>query len=640
MATLSLLRENLAEKTQAIDDAEARLRATPADATSWLRRRLAGEEFVLFCGAGISIPPPASAPSFVELRNSVVLALVDLLEERRLIDRGHRTAMEAAVEELADRADLDVPPEHVFGLARNALGFDVVSRLLARCLDHGEANENHQAIRRLIGATGPRLTAVITPNFDLYIERALERIAVRRTVADTVEAGDGFPLYKPHGSLDCPDSIAITIDRVARPLRGTARRTFEELTAGRTVIVIGYSGFDYDLFPLLVHAGRAWDATVVWLLYDDASMNGQAAGIQLALEARCTILNCRRRPVLPVLAGLGGRPNTRKREDLRSAFANILSAEPDDALASALIGLVTPSGTPDSAGVVRRLCAELLRMAESHEIEDDANLLQRLGQVVAWSDDDLPRQRRAAQLAVECAVRLGREPAVRAFQRVEKGEEESESAESRLRRVERDLREFPFAFDNDPVPELGERSIRTDLRISQAALLMDVKRESEAERLARQILNDTTFPESGVSEDAWIASDGHLRWKLHSILGSTAAHRGDTDEAQAQFCEALDVLWQELELWELDSALHHVAYEAAGRDRECVEAAMDLSVRIARFGRDPYSELYALEWKLDYAVGTPADVERAEELLGDVKLNVEDQRRHMATLQRLRKRVR
>ena len=636
MPTLTLLRDNLAIKAKALEEAEARLRDEPPDAAAWLQARLADQEFVLFCGAGISIPPPSSAPAFVSLTNSLLLALVDLLVERSLLHDAHRMAVEMAVEELGSRADLEVPPEVVFEYVRDAMGFDVVSRLLAVCLGRGEPNENHVAIRRLIGTTGSRLTGIITPNFDLYIERALKGIALRRTVVDSVGVRNGFPLCKPHGSLDRPDSIAITIDRISRPLKGAARQIFEELIAGSTVVIIGYSGWDYDLFPLLVHAGREWDTEVVWLLYDDTSMNERTAKIKLALGDRCTIVNGRRRALLPVLAGVDGRRSGPHHEELRQAFASVLRAETDDALIAAVIPTLTPAGVPESAGVVQRLYAELLRIAESNEIEDDAKLLKLLGLVVEWSEDDPPTRLRAAQLAVECASRLGRELAVLEFQRVVEGEEERDDPEAHLRRVEHKLRTFPFACEDDPEPALCERSIRTALRIDQAALLADLKRESEAEALAQQILNDTTFPGTGVSKDAFIVSDGYQRWRLHRLLGKLAAQRRDIEEVQVHFCEALDILWQELELWELGSALQYVASAVRRWDRKCVEAAMDLRVRIDRYSQDPNSELNALIWKLHYGVGTHADVKRAEDLLKDLRIDADDHKRYVRKLQRLR----
>jgi hypothetical protein len=182
---------------------------------------------------------------------------------------------------------------------------------------------------------------------------------------------------------------------------------------------------------------------------------------------------------------------------------------------------------------------------------------------------------------------------VRSFRRLSAGDDEGDSVEDELRRVEHDLRDFPFAVDSDPNPALARRSIMTDLRIRKADLLLHAGRGAEAEALATRILSDTRFPSSGVSEDAWIVTDGVAPWKLHTILAIAAAERGDDDTAEADFCEALDLLWRELEFWDLDEALRWVAHASRRRSRECRAAALEFAGRLARFPREPCSKLQA-----------------------------------------------
>src|SRR5579863_1744140 len=108
------LRSNLAQKADAIRRAEHRLEDAPAGGVAWLRNRLANQEFVLFCGAGISVSPPSSAPAFLELRTSVMLALTDLLVQRDMMLPDDRMAVETTLGRLDRRADLSLPPELVF----------------------------------------------------------------------------------------------------------------------------------------------------------------------------------------------------------------------------------------------------------------------------------------------------------------------------------------------------------------------------------------------------------------------------------------------------------------------------------------------------------------------------------------------
>jgi len=84
------LRDNLAEKLDAVSIAQEELRQGQAvDAVGWIRSEVLGREFVLFCGAGISIPGDSSAPSFIQLRDNLVLAITRQLCQRRVIRSRH-----------------------------------------------------------------------------------------------------------------------------------------------------------------------------------------------------------------------------------------------------------------------------------------------------------------------------------------------------------------------------------------------------------------------------------------------------------------------------------------------------------------------------------------------------------------------
>jgi len=625
MQPFSLLLENLNRKARALGEADARLKRSPTDPIAWLDACFERRDFTIFCGAGISAPAPASAPTFIALRNAVVLALADLLLARGRIEDAHREAVGTAVQDLQGRVDLSVPPEFVFGEIEDTMGMPLISRLLNACLDGGLPNENHLALVELARRRKARFKGIITPNFDLYLEKAFAEIPLRRTVIDVADTESGFDLSKPHGSLDRPGSLAITISTVAKPLRGNARRSFEDLTKGRTVVVIGYSGWDYDLFPLLVHAGHHWGSDIVWVAYNEASINERVAMMQLALGDRCTILNSREKPLLPPLAGMAPRDagHAPGGPDLVETFTRELGGQTDDVLASALVALVTPFGTPEQTGVVARACDELLHIAEQGGITDDELLLERLSKVAAYGS--LPARKRAAELAVACGNRLGRKLVVAAYQKMLDGSDdgnEARSARSRLRKVERDLEEFPFAFTGETHPDLAERSVRLSLRIERARLLMTLGRDKEAEDLVHQILNDTRFAESGVSEEAYIVDDGRARYELDELLGGIAADRRDTDAAEKHFCDALDGLWNELALWELHEALARIAGFARG-NRDCVAAAMRLSVDLARFTRNVYEEYHALVWQDHYRVSSPADKERLQQLGRDYRMDSE-----------------
>jgi hypothetical protein len=161
---------------------------------------------------------------------------------------------------------------------------------------------------------------------------------------------------------------------------------------------------------------------------------------------------------------------------------------------------------------------------------------------------------------------------------------------------------------------------------------MDVGRVAEAEALASRILDDTVFPESGVSEEAWTVDDGRSRWRLHAILGDAAWRRRDVAAADAAFVEALDVLWRELDFWNLGTLLTNIAKRVHTRNRGCAGGAMDLCARLSRYSGDDYGEVHSLEWKLHFGLGSVADRRRARELLDRMHLDPADLARHRSLL--------
>src|SRR5262249_52647383 len=134
------------------------------------------------------------------------------------------------------------------------------------------------------------------------VEEALAGEPPHRIVGTRDAGGTGLRLYKPHGSVDSPEDIQISVFDMAGPLAGRAREIFETIVKNRPVVVFGYSGQDRDLFPVLLHAAQEWGAEIVWLLFDRGSRNEAVAGLQVSLGERCTVLDAARRPVLAELA--------------------------------------------------------------------------------------------------------------------------------------------------------------------------------------------------------------------------------------------------------------------------------------------------------------------------------------------------
>lgn len=196
---------------------------------------------VLIAGAGLSLWHPSSLPTWDEFTR----ALLDEAKARGLSELdGHSDAARAlatlTIGDVGSKALSNMLVEMLVGTTY----FDVVA-----ALDSNQTNEAHRAVARL-ARTG-RLAAVVTTNFDTLIERALgeEGLVVDRydcTYDYRRNPGDGFPVFKVHGSATGGD---FRIDTVAQKLRGLPPYVRAKLTpifSKHPVVVLGYSGGDLE----------------------------------------------------------------------------------------------------------------------------------------------------------------------------------------------------------------------------------------------------------------------------------------------------------------------------------------------------------------------------------------------------------
>ena len=211
----------------------------------------------LWVGAGISKDPPASLPLGKELKFYILEKLCDhpelqqLYEERLREGRdiGNRIRdypLEAFVERIADNED------------------HIISKI-AELFRGGDPNKNHFLIAKLMEKGFIR--TVITTNFDLLIEKALEGVGwlevtdfyVYRT-EDQIERSafhqDVPSIFKIHGSVDNEESMRITLRDVARRTLSEKRASLLEhfmSSSDGDVLVLGYGAGDFfDIDPALL----------------------------------------------------------------------------------------------------------------------------------------------------------------------------------------------------------------------------------------------------------------------------------------------------------------------------------------------------------------------------------------------------
>ena len=154
---------------------------------------------VVFAGAGVSVAPPASCPSWNDLKREILGGLMDKLE-------AEKTTPPEVPKLRPSVVDLRLRPEaFMLGLSE-AIGAGPVDRMLDG-LNSGEPNANHLLVAAL--AKKGVVKAIITTNFEQYFEKSLTRLGLHyHAIRDDAEVASlatqrdtPLILFKPHGCL-------------------------------------------------------------------------------------------------------------------------------------------------------------------------------------------------------------------------------------------------------------------------------------------------------------------------------------------------------------------------------------------------------------------------------------------------------
>ena len=197
------------------------------------------EGFIVFCGAGVSIPPPSCSPSWWMLTEEILKTFFSHIPE----DYNLPTDMILK--------GSNQKPEEVF----ETFAIILEKRLnkVFEVLDVAEPNAVHIILARL--AKAGILKACFTTNFDLYFEHALNKESVdfevivdNRDYEKVEEKSNKFLLCKVHGTIERPDTI-ISVASAYKSAKGFSApkaTVFERMLANYPCVFLGYSGYDFS----------------------------------------------------------------------------------------------------------------------------------------------------------------------------------------------------------------------------------------------------------------------------------------------------------------------------------------------------------------------------------------------------------
>ena len=196
-------------------------------------------------GSGVSIWTPTNIPSGISVGQALFRVLFDQIPELA----NHSAQLEPLLKQLPFENIMETCPE-------NAL----LRRLLKQLYNTRRYNPIHELLAHLI--TAKTIDAVITTNYDCCLEGALmdatkhttnSQVTRVVTEADALSLQAGQQVYfKIHGTADdgAGESLVFQL-RQEGALPSWKRLLLHRITDASTLLIIGYSGLDFEICPEL-----------------------------------------------------------------------------------------------------------------------------------------------------------------------------------------------------------------------------------------------------------------------------------------------------------------------------------------------------------------------------------------------------
>lgn len=209
--------------------------------------------FVL--GAGLSIAEPSRIPLWGEIKEATISELMDSLVyyDQEIWKNGDRYPF---VELRSNLNELLPLPEQAMELLSRAYRKDLIERRIVEIISRPDnppkPNAGHKAIAHLCMAN--RVAGIITTNFDTMMENALDAVGLSYHVVldiPQLHTERSLPIYKLHGSISIPNSMRFLRQDYHRGIPSDLWDHLVSKVRNATIYIIGYSGNDADVYPLI-----------------------------------------------------------------------------------------------------------------------------------------------------------------------------------------------------------------------------------------------------------------------------------------------------------------------------------------------------------------------------------------------------
>lgn len=224
------------------------------------------DQIVILVGSGISKPPPSGLPVGKNLKKEILSLFEEIELFKKLsnpLQNNLKTALRGGVLQFSKNKD----NLEIYGLPFEGL-LDIYDELFPYASDIQnylkynlqtiDSNWIHYFLASSFLHKPPIIPVIITTNYDTLIENAVPssqwegiKIYLEKQFKSWKKER---PIYfKVHGTLEDINSVIATLS-AERELVSWKKQFFRDLTNGKVLLILGYSGFDFDVCPEILRA--------------------------------------------------------------------------------------------------------------------------------------------------------------------------------------------------------------------------------------------------------------------------------------------------------------------------------------------------------------------------------------------------